>query len=122
MSAERAGIFDVEDELDVSGFTPKLAPERAVQAEQVRAVSEVANFRSREARPPAPKPLDGAAESPRREPRRYRTGRNTQLNIKARADVIDAFYTLADREGWVLGEAFEHAVTALTRSLSGQKW
>jgi hypothetical protein len=121
VTAERAGIFDIEDELDVSGFAPKSAPERAAKAEQVRAVSEVANFRSREARTPAPKPIEAATEPLRREPRRYRTGRNTQLNIKARAEVIEAFYSLADREGWVLGEAFEHAVAALERSLAGQQ-
>jgi hypothetical protein len=121
VTAERAGIFDIEDELDVSGFAPKSAPERAAKAEQVRAISEVANFRSREARTPAPKPIEAATEPLRREPRRYRTGRNTQLNIKARAEVIEAFYSLSDREGWVLGEAFEHAVAALERSLAGQQ-
>jgi hypothetical protein len=121
VSAERAGIFDIEDELDVSGFTPKPVTERAAKPEQVRAVSEVANFQSREARPPAPKVIEATTEPLRREPRRYRTGRNTQLNIKARAEVIETFYALADREGWVLGEAFEHAVEALERNLSSQK-
>jgi hypothetical protein len=121
VSGERAGIFDIEDEVDVSGFAPKSPPERAAKPEQVRAVSEVANFRSREARPPEPKPIQAMMEPLRREPRRYRTGRNTQLNIKARAEVIEAFYALADREGWVLGEAFEHAVAALERNLANQK-
>ena len=120
MIGERASIFDVEDELDVSGFTPKSPAERAAKPEQVRAVSEVANFRSREAHPPVPKPVE-TLEPLRREPRRYRTGRNTQLNIKARSEVIEAFYSLADREGWVLGEAFEHAVAALERSLADKK-
>jgi hypothetical protein len=121
MNGERAGIFDTEDELDVSGFAPKSPGERAARPEQVRAVSEVANFRSREARPPVPKPIEAMTEPVPREPRRYRTGRNTQLNIKARAEVIEAFYTLADRGGWVLGEAFEHAVAALERNFAGQK-
>jgi hypothetical protein len=57
--------------------------------------------------------------SPKREPRRYRTGRNIQLNIKARAEIIDAFYGIADRKGWVLGETFERAVAALERELAG---
>ena len=51
-----------------------------------------------------------------REPRWHRTGRNIQLNIKARADTIERFYALADRNGWVLGEAFERAVAALERN------
>jgi hypothetical protein len=121
MNGERAGIFDTEDELDVSGFEPKSPVEQAAKPEQVRAVSEIANFRSREERPPVPKPIEATIQPQRREPRRYRTGRNTQLNIKARAEVIEAFYGLADREGWVLGEAFEHAVAALERNLADQR-
>ena len=34
---------------------------------------------------------------------------------------IDAFYALADRQGWVLGETFERAIEALERVLSDQK-
>jgi hypothetical protein len=114
MSGKRASVFDVEAELDVSGFTPREAVvPTTVRPEQVRAVSEAANFQSREP------PLEVLAEPPKREPRRYRTGRNVQLNIKARADVIEAFYGIADRKGWVLGETFERAVAALERELTG---
>ena len=112
MSGKRASIFDAESELDVSGFVPKEAAAPKVRPEQVRAVSEAANFQSREPR------REILAESPRREPRRYRTGRNIQLNIKARADIIEAFYGIADRKGWVLGETFERAVAALERELA----
>jgi hypothetical protein len=56
-------------------------------------------------------------EPERREPRRYRTGRNIQLNLKVRREAVDAFYRLADEQGWVLGEAFERAVAALERDL-----
>lgn len=124
--SERAGLFEDEDEdaIDVSGFAPKPKPATPpVPPEQVRAVSQARGFRSREPQPaaaaaPAPTPV---AEVPRREPRRYRTGRNVQLNIKARAEVIDSFYAIADRQGWVLGQAFEEAVAALERSLTGKK-
>ena len=122
---ERAGLFEDEDagEIDVSGFAPKPKPTTPpVPPEQVRAVSQARGFRSREPQPvaaaPAPAPV---AEVPRREPRRYRTGRNVQLNIKARSEVIDSFYAIADRQGWVLGQAFEEAVAALERSLKGKK-
>jgi hypothetical protein len=113
MSGERASIFG-EDELDVSDFKPK-PPARVIEhpvtgADQVRAVSESVNFRSRD-----PKPVPAAPQ--RREQRRHRTGRNVQLNIKARVEAIDAFYAITDREKWVLGETFERAVEALKREL-----
>jgi hypothetical protein len=113
MTGKRASVFDAEPELDVAGFAPKEAVTPTVRPEQVRAVSEAANFQSRE-------PMrEIQAGPPKREPRRYRTGRNIQLNIKARADVIEAFYKLADQKGWVLGETFERAVAALERELDG---
>jgi hypothetical protein len=111
MSGKRASVFEAEPELDISGFVPEQAVTRKARPEQVRAISEAANFQSRE----APREILG---SPKREPRRYRTGRNIQLNIKARAEVIDAFYAIADRKGWVLGETFERAVAALEQELA----
>ena len=117
MSDKRAGLF--EDELDISGFAPK-PPARA---EQVKAVAEEAGFRSRGPVPPPSPPRAGqpAKELPqeeRREQRRYRTGRNQQLNLKVRAQDAEAFYAIADAEGWVLGEAFARAVAALARELN----
>jgi hypothetical protein len=116
MAAERASIFSDDKDLDISGFKPK-PPGKPVGApvpvEQVRAVSEAAQFRSRDPKPPPEKPA-------RREQRRHRTGRNVQLNIKARADAVDAFYAIADREKWVLGETFERAIEALNRELTGK--
>jgi hypothetical protein len=106
MTGTRASVFDDAD-LDISDFAPKAAQE-GVKREQVRAVSEPAAFRSREI----------AAPPPRREPRRYRTGRNVQLNLKVRQEDADAFYALADERGWVLGEAFQMAVQALKDSQS----
>lgn len=108
MSTERASIFG--DDLDLSEFKPK-PPARA---EEVREVAEKAGFSSREPAPP-PSP---AQEPVRREQRRYRTGRNVQLNLKVRQEDMDSFYQLADQEGVVLGEAFARAVAAWKRSLS----
>jgi hypothetical protein len=45
--------------------------------------------------------------------RRYRTGRNLQLNLKVSDDVLRRFYALADSQDLILGEAFEQAVAAL---------
>ena len=102
MSSERAPLFEQDDDLDLGAFKPK----PPVRAEQVRDVAEHAGFRSREG---VPAPLD----TPRREPRRHRTGRNIQLNLKVRQEAVDVFYRLADQHGWVLGETFERAVMAL---------
>jgi hypothetical protein len=77
------------------------------------AVAEGAQFRSRE-----PQALPVAPT--KREPRRYRTGRNQQLNLKVTAEAAEAFYALADEKGWVLGEVFERAIIALKRDLEGQ--
>ena len=110
-SSERASVFDQGPDIDVSGFKPRTAAKPAAQPEQVKAVSENASFVSRE---PIRAPLQ-AATPVTREPRRHRTGRNIQFNIKARADIIERFYALADRKGWILGETFERAVAALER-------
>ncbi len=107
MSGGRAPVFGTEDDLGLGDFKPKTpAP-----ADQVKGVAELAGFRSRE---PSPLPT---SEAGRREPRRYRTGRNVQINLKVRQEAVDAFYKLADDQGWVLGDAFERAVAALGREV-----
>ena len=109
MSTERASIFG--DDLDLSEFKPK-PPARA---EEVREVAQKVGFSSRD---PAPPPAAPIPEPVRREQRRYRTGRNVQLNLKVRQEDMDAFYQLADQEGIVLGEAFARAVAAWKQSLT----
>jgi hypothetical protein len=104
--AERAGLF--EEDLDLSRFTPQ-QPAKAEQPppEAVRAVAEGAKFQSREPSKPA-KP---------RQQRRYRTGRNIQLNTKVTMSTRDGFYEVSDRYNWVLGETLERALQALRREL-----
>jgi len=109
MSGKRSPLFGQDTDLDLSAFKPKPAAEPV----QMRDVAEQAGFRSREAA--APSATAGPAP---REPRRYRTGRNVQLNLKVRRETVDTFYAIADQRGWVLGEAFEHAVAALKKKLS----
>ena len=107
---ERASIFDAGPDFDVAGFTPQ-KPKASAPQEKVRQVSEGASFKSRE-----------AEEKPaKREPRRYRTGRNTQFNIKADPDIIEDFYSIADAQGWVLGETLERAVKALKNEVAAAK-
>jgi hypothetical protein len=114
MPEERASIFG-DDDLDVSAFKPKPASQPSARPEQVREVSEAVSFHSRDPKPGPPAP------PVRREQRRYRTGRNVQLNIKARAEAVEAFYAIADRQHWVLGETFERAIEALNRELAASK-
>lgn len=113
MSQNRAPVFGTEEPLDLSGFAPK----PAAPAEQVRGIAEQAGFRSRDPAPPAA----AMPEAGRRSPRRYRTGRNVQLNLKVRQEAADAFYALADAQGWVLGEAFEQAIAALERDMKASR-
>jgi hypothetical protein len=84
-------------------------------------VAEEAGFRSREPLParPAPHVAPPAAPLPegKREQRRYRTGRNQQLNLKVRPQDATSFYAIADAEGWVLGDVFARAIAALEREL-----
>lgn len=111
MTGTRASVFEDEG-LDVSGFAPR---------EKVREVAQQRGFVSRD---PAPAPAPPAAPSPpppRREPRRHRTGRNVQLNLKVRTEDVEAFYALADEMGLVLGEVFERAVAALSRELAAER-
>lgn len=95
-------------DLDLSDFQPAAPRRAAVQKAAIREVSEANNFPSR-----APVKAKAAAT----QQRRRRTGRNMQFNIKASAETIERFTKLADQQGWVFGEAFEHAVAALENSL-----
>jgi hypothetical protein len=114
--SERASIFDSDPDFDVSKFAPKQSkPKPETSAEAVRAVAEGSDFRSRE---PAPALKKAPAEKERR---RYTTGRNVQLNIKVRSETLDAFYSIADAEKWVLGETLEKAVAALQKELRAKQ-
>ena len=114
MTSGRAGVFD-----DLSDFAPA-PPAAGAPAEEVKAVAEGAAFRSREpgsvpAAAPVPPPVTPPA---RREPRRYRTGRNVTVSVKTTQETVDAFYELARSQGWKAGETFEQAIQALQEKLA----
>lgn len=119
MTKSRMSIFDGEDDpaFDVSAFTPKTRPAPPAAPQEVRALAEAMNFRSREARPASATeaPVAETAAQPRREPRRHRTGRTAQLNVRTRPETVDAVYAIADEEGWLVGETVERALEALQR-------
>lgn len=57
-----------------------------------------------------------APAAPARKQRRYTTGRNKQINIKATDETITRLYRLADERGVPLGELLEQALEALEKS------
>lgn len=119
MAKERAdlGFSDALDEFDPEEWGPakgSAANDKPVLSRPEKAATSkaaaAAGFRSREPQPvPESRAGEGAA------PRRRRTGRNAQFNLKARPETIAAFCAVADRQGWGLGETLEKAVELLER-------
>lgn len=116
MTSKRASVFDSEEigEIDLSTFAPKASERAGAPAEQVRAISEAVRFPSREARTskaaPAPESRSGQ--------RRYRTGRNAPITIKAKPEDIQRLNAICDRFNWVQGYTLERALAALERELA----
>ncbi len=92
---------------DVPVFEPKPKPEIPIAKDAADRIADENNFQSRQ--PPK------AQREPRRKRRVYTTGRNVQLNIKAKGDTIARFHKLADERSVPLGELFELAVDALEK-------
>ena len=113
--AERAGLFEEAQDIDVSGFTPKKPVRAEPPPEAVREVSEKVNFRSREASPKPPKKAD----------RRYRTGRNIPLATKISANASNLLYSIHDehqgKENWTIGQIIEFGLEAFKRDLDRRK-
>lgn len=111
MTGTRAKIGFGDALSDLGGFEPtkrqKPAPEPQAAAE--------AGFTRREPTPPTAK----VPEPPQKAQRRRRTGRNAQINIKAKPETLGQFYAAADEMGIGVGEAFEVAVDLLQKKLSG---
>ena len=110
MTKDRASIFDGDTApLDLSSFGPRTAPNAsAVPVAHLRAIAEASHFPSRD--PPK-------SEPPRREPRIHRTGRTMQFNCRATRETVEALYTIADRQQWMVSETLERALAALRREL-----
>ncbi len=119
--AARASIFgdQAADRLDVSGFAPRPAKKDAsLDRATVRRESEAAGFVSRQPTMVSPAVVSPEASDGPKPPRRRRTGRNIQLNLKVDRETADRLYRLADEHGWVLGETLEHALEALERTIA----
>lgn len=113
MSKERAdlGFADALDEFNPAEWPPqaRTANDRPPKGETQKAAA-AAGFKSRE-----PQLLEQSRAGESDTLRRRRTGRNAQLNLKAKPETIAAFCAVADRKGWGLGETLEHAVALLER-------
>jgi hypothetical protein len=126
MSETRASIFDDDSDLDLSDFARKTGlGEMRPDKQALREMAEQKGFSAREApaltvaSPPASLPASAPPSPP--EPllqRRYRTGRNRQLNLKVSDDALRRFYALADAQNLVLGVVFEQAVHALEAAIA----
>lgn len=93
---------------DLSDFDPKPAarPPKPVPTAAIDQIAQDNGFPSRQ-------PVKAAAPVPRR---RYTTGRNQQINIKATAATIARLYAVADARHLPLGEVLDLALDALERA------
>lgn len=105
--SERVNPFGNLDDFTPATKAKKPKPEKAV-IDQVAADN---NFPSRQPTKPAPPALPAS-----RQPRRYTTGRNQQINVKATGETIDQFYRLADQMNLPLGEVLARALNALQKA------
>jgi hypothetical protein len=119
MSGTRPSIF--EDELDLSGFSPKAEPDKPpVSSETVRKSSEEGGFPSRS-------PLRAAVPSGTR-PNLTKSGRTVLLNARITQRAHDRFHMIVESERLryergeimhrpTLGEIVERALAALEREV-----
>ena len=111
MSTHRANPFAGIEKLPA--FEPKPKAPKPVANDQIEKIAEADGFPSRQATP--------RALTTRARGRRYRTGRNQQINIKATQQVIERLYKLADTKRIPLGELLEQALDALEKRSPSDK-
>lgn len=105
MSTNRANPFaDIEN---LPTFEPKPKTTPKANKEKLEELVDASGFPSRQ-------PVR-AAPARRAPGRRYKTGRNQQINIKATAQVIERLYKIADAKRIPLGELLEQALDALEK-------
>ena len=137
------GLDDLSDDdlapLDISDFAPNPPVKRKTTAKSaIRAASHDAGFHDRgeptnvptkqkaskisrpKARPAAVKTKPAIDMGGMRRSQYYRTGRNTQLNIKARLDDRERLKILCNQQEWVAGQALEYALDALEQKLKNE--
>ena len=114
--AQRANPFNMEDEDDPIAAAALLNKATHTDASAIRSIAEQRGFPSRES-PSSVLASDKSPVSAPRARRVHRTGRNRQLTIKVSEEAFNQFYGLADKQGVVLGEAFQQALDAWAEKL-----
>lgn len=109
MTAERVDPFATIERHDLPRFEPKPRSAKPVDLRSIDKLAAEENFPSRQ----APATPAAATEAPRRAPRLHRTGRSQQLNIKAKPEVVERAYQLAETRGVSMCEMLEQAIAAL---------
>lgn len=122
---------------DLDDFAPQGAP-KPVAAAAIEELAQASGFPSRKASPAPSKtaaklpaktvaketakapPPPPAEPQPARQPRRRKTGRNQQINIKATEETITALYRIADDLDLPLGAVLERALEALEKVEAGR--
>jgi hypothetical protein len=111
-----AGIFDEEEDLDLSGFERKTEAPAAKPAAEIRAAAEAQNFQSREAK-----------KTPQKADRRYRTGRNIPLSTKISPNANNLLYGIHDEHRdvsgnpkWTIGEILEFGLELFRKELDSK--
>lgn len=111
--SKRPNIFAETDDqdLDLSGFMPRAGRDESAPAvDQLRQVTALAGFPSRQA--PAP-----PAQERQHQRRTYRTARSRTFACRITDEAFDSIYAIADAQGWKVGETIERALKALRREL-----
>lgn len=115
MTNDRANPFEA-----LSTFRPKAdGPRQTVDRAQIAQLGEESGFPSRE--PPTSKAArSGPSELQGARPRRrYTTGRDRQINIKASAETIERLHRIADELMLPLGAVLERAIATLEEATKG---
>jgi hypothetical protein len=100
------------DPLDsLKSFEPKAASDQKTKQSKAE-VEEMANLHGFVSRQSTPLP-----ETISRSKRRFKTGRNVQINIKGEQETKDELYLVADLIDQPLGETLKRALAALRREL-----
>jgi hypothetical protein len=94
---------------DFEPAQPKKSLGKSVEKAVIDQVAADNGFPSRQAAKPEPE------VAPRKQ-RRYTTGRNQQINIKATAETINRLNAMADRMNVPLGEVLARALIALEKA------
>lgn len=112
MSKNRVNPFEapVHEIASLDKFLPKKRSDApTISQTEIDKIADQTGFPSRDAQ------INVEKSTAKRGDRRYRTGRNTQISLRATAEIVEQFYAIADQMGVSVVVAFEQAVMALVK-------